>query len=83
VRIALRRVRQPTLLLWGNLARQNPVENAHAFRVLKRELEWSLVQEAGDLPHGERPNEVNAALLSFIERARRLSPAVGPRLVMA
>jgi len=83
VRAALRRVRQPTLLLWGNLARQNSVENAHAFRVLKRDLEWTLIQEAGDLPHDERPTEVNAALRSFVERARRLSPSSGPRLVMA
>ena len=82
VRAALRRVRQPTLLLWGDLARQNPVEHAHAFRVIKHDLEWTLIQEAGDLPHDERPNEVNTALRSFLERARRWT-ASGPRLAMA
>ncbi|MDB4882804.1 MAG: hypothetical protein JWL95_1570 [Gemmatimonadetes bacterium] len=81
VRAALRRVRQPTLLLWGDLARHNPVEHAHAFRVLKRDLEWALIQEAGDLPHDERPVEVNAALRSFLERARRWSVSGGPQLV--
>lgn len=83
VRAALRRVRQPALLLWGDLARHNPVDHAHAFRVLKRDFEWTLIQEAGDFPHDERPDEVNAALRSFLERARRWSPAGGPRLVMA
>jgi pimeloyl-ACP methyl ester carboxylesterase len=83
VRGALRRVRQPALLLWGALARQNPIEHAHAFRVLKRDLEWTLVPDAGDLPHDERPAEVNAALLSFLERARRSSGSGGPRLAMA
>lgn len=77
VRVALRRVRQPTLLLWGDLARHNPVEHAHAFRVIKHDLEWTLVQEAGDLPHDERPDEVNAALRSFFERARRWSGGSG------
>ena len=83
VRAALRRVRQPTLLLWGDLARQNPVEHAHAFRVIKHDLEWTLIQEAGDLPHDERPNEVNTALRSFLERARRWTASNGPRLAMA
>lgn len=82
VRAALRRIRQPTLMLWGDLARQNPVEHAHAFRVIKRDLEWTLIQEAGDLPHDERPDEVNAALRLFLERTRRWSTPTGPRLVM-
>jgi pimeloyl-ACP methyl ester carboxylesterase len=82
VRAALRRIRQPTLMLWGDLARRNPVEHAHAFRVIKRDLEWTLIQEAGDLPHAERPDEVNAALRLFLERTRRWSTPTGPRLVM-
>jgi pimeloyl-ACP methyl ester carboxylesterase len=83
VRASLRRVRQPSLLLWGDLARNNPVDHAHAFRVLKRDFEWALIQEAGDLPQDERPDEVNAALRSFLERARRWSVSSGPQLVMA
>jgi pimeloyl-ACP methyl ester carboxylesterase len=83
VRVALRRVRQPTMLLWGDLARENSVERAHAFRVIKHDLEWSLVQDAGDLPHDERPDEFNAALRSFLERARRWSGSGGSHLAMA
>jgi pimeloyl-ACP methyl ester carboxylesterase len=70
VRTALRRVRQPLLLLWGDQARQNPVQNAHAFRVLMPEAQWALISEAGDLPHDERPEPTNTALLRFLERAR-------------
>lgn len=70
VRTALRRMRQPTLLLWGDQARENPVQNAHAFRVLKPDAEWSLITDAGDLPHAEQPDATNAAILRFLERVR-------------
>jgi pimeloyl-ACP methyl ester carboxylesterase len=83
VRAAVRRLRLPTLLLWGDLARRNPVVHAHAFRVLKHDLEWTLVHEAGDLPHDEQWEKVNAALGSFLERARRWTGAMSPRLAMA
>jgi len=83
VRAAVRRLRLPTLLLWGDVARQNPVAHAHAFRVLKHDLEWTLVHEAGDLPHDERSEEVNATLRSFLERTRRWSGSVTQRLAMA
>ncbi len=83
VRAAVRRLRLPTLLLWGDLARQNPVVHAHTFRVLKQDLEWTLVHDAGDLPQDEQPEKVNAALSSFLERARRWTGAMSPRLAMA
>ena len=83
VRAALRRLPLPTLLLWGDLARQNPVAHAHAFRVLKHDLEWRLISEAGDLPHDERSDEVNAALRSFLERTRRWTGSLSQRLAMA
>jgi pimeloyl-ACP methyl ester carboxylesterase len=83
VRAAVRRLRLPTLLLWGEVARRNPVAHAHAFRVLKHDLEWTLVHDAGDLPHDERSDEVNATLRSFLERTRRWSGSPGQRLAMA
>ena len=70
VRTAVRRVRQPTLLLWGDQARENPVQNAHAFRVLKPDADWTLVSDAGDLPHAEQPAATNTAILRFLERVR-------------
>ncbi|HEX7940160.1 MAG TPA: alpha/beta fold hydrolase [Gemmatimonadaceae bacterium] len=83
VRAAVRRLRLPTLLLWGDVARQNPVAHAHAFRVLKHDLEWTLVHDAGDLPHDERSVEVNLTLRSFLERTRRWSGEPEQRLAMA
>jgi pimeloyl-ACP methyl ester carboxylesterase len=83
VRAAVRRLRLPTLLLWGDVARQNPVAHAHAFRVLKHDLEWTLVHDAGDLPHDERSAEVNVTLRSFLERTRRWSGSPEQRLAMA
>jgi pimeloyl-ACP methyl ester carboxylesterase len=83
VRAAVRRLRLPTLLLWGDVARRNPVAHAHAFRVLKHDLEWMLVHDAGDLPHDERSAEVNVTLRSFLERTRRWSGSPEQRLAMA
>jgi pimeloyl-ACP methyl ester carboxylesterase len=70
IRNALRRVRQPTLVIWGEQARHNPVQHAHAFRVLKPDAEWALVSGAGDLPHDEQPERTNAVLLRFLERLK-------------
>lgn len=74
VRNALRRIRQPMLLIWGEQARQNPIEHAHAFRVLTPAAEWSLVSSAGDLPHDERPDIVNHTLLRFLDRTLGTKP---------
>lgn len=70
VRNALRRVRHPMLLLWGDQARQNSVQHAHAFRVLRPEAEWELIPGASDLPHLEQPERTNAALHRFLERVK-------------
>jgi hypothetical protein len=59
------------------------VAHAHAFRVLKHDLEWTLVHDAGDLPHDERSAEVNLTLRSFLERTRRWSGSAEQRLAMA
>jgi pimeloyl-ACP methyl ester carboxylesterase len=70
VRQSLRRVRQPMLLLWGEQARENPVQHAHGFRVLKPEADWALIKAAGDLPHDEQPRATNEVLHRFLERVR-------------
>jgi pimeloyl-ACP methyl ester carboxylesterase len=70
IRNALRRVRQPMLVIWGEQARQNPVQHAHAFRVLRPDAEWALIPGAGDLPHDEHPERTNAALLRFLDRVK-------------
>jgi len=78
IRNALRRVRHPMLILWGDQARMNSVQNAHAFRVLKPDAEWVLVSEAGDLPHDEQPERTNEAILRFLDRLKRSTSRVTP-----
>ncbi|HET9684597.1 MAG TPA: alpha/beta fold hydrolase [Gemmatimonadaceae bacterium] len=77
IRQSLRRVRQPMLILWGEQARQNPVQHAHGFRVLKPEADWALIASAGDLPHDEQPRAANAVLHGFLARVK--SGTRGPR----
>jgi pimeloyl-ACP methyl ester carboxylesterase len=73
IRNALRRVRHPMLIMWGDQARMNSVQNAHAFRVLKPDADWALIAEAGDFPHDEQPTKTNDALLGFLDRLRKNS----------
>lgn len=67
IRNALRRARHPLMILWGEQARLNSVQNAHAFRVLKPDAEWALISDAGDLPHDEQPERTHAAILRFLD----------------
>ena len=71
IRNALRRVRHPLLILWGDQARMNSVQNAHAFRVLKPEAEWALISDAGDLPHDEQPARTNEQILRFLDQLKK------------
>ena len=71
IRNALRRVRHPLLILWGDQARMNSVQNAHAFRVLKPEAEWALISDAGDLPHDEQPERTNEHILRFLDQLKK------------
>ena len=79
IRNPLRRVRHPMLVLWGEQARQNPVQHAHAFRVLRPEAEWALISGAGDLPHDEQPGRTNVELHRFLERLKSGSRGGGGR----
>jgi pimeloyl-ACP methyl ester carboxylesterase len=78
IRTALRRVRHPLLILWGEQARMNSVQNAHAFRVLKPDAEWTLVSDAGDLPHDEQPERTNDAILRCLDRLKKSAGRVTP-----
>ena len=74
IRRALRRLRQPTLLVWGERAVISPVEQARAFQVAKPDIELAIL-DAGSLPHDERPAEFNEALLGFLDRVAEMRPA--------
>jgi pimeloyl-ACP methyl ester carboxylesterase len=69
VRGALRRLLQPTLLVWGAQAELNPAEESFGYRALKRDLHVAILDPAGDQPQDERPEEFNEVVLEFLGRA--------------
>jgi pimeloyl-ACP methyl ester carboxylesterase len=68
VRQALRRLSQPTLLIWGEEGAAVPAEESRSFRSLKPDLEMALLSPAGDLPHDERPDDFNVILSTWLNR---------------
>lgn len=69
VRRAWRRVTQPTMLVWGEEAVENPVEDMRGFLVLQPRAEVAILDPAGDLPHDERADEFNELVAAFLARA--------------
>ena len=78
VRQALRRLTQPTLLVWGEEGAAAPIEEFRGFRAIKPDLELSVLTPAGDLPHDERPDDFNVILSTWLTR---LSLSSAPTLV--
>jgi pimeloyl-ACP methyl ester carboxylesterase len=68
VRQALRRLTQPSLLIWGEEGTTPALEESRALRTLKPDLETASLSPAGDLPHDERPDDFNAILSSWLNR---------------
>ena len=66
VRHALRRLRQPTLLIWGEHAVDTPVEDARGFLSLKKDLRLEIIEAVGSLPHDERPARFNELVTEFV-----------------
>jgi pimeloyl-ACP methyl ester carboxylesterase len=73
VRDALRRLVQPSLLVWGEQAVMAPVEEMRGFLSLKPDFEPIIFSPAGDVPHDERPGEFNEAVMAFLARAEASS----------
>jgi hypothetical protein len=55
------------------------VQHAHAFRVLKPDADWTLINAAGDFPHVEQAGQTNHALHRFLERVKSGARTGGPR----
>jgi pimeloyl-ACP methyl ester carboxylesterase len=68
VRHALRRLTQPTLLVWGEEGAAAPIEEYRGFRAIKPDLELAVLTPAGDLPHDERPDDFNVILSTWLNR---------------
>ena len=73
VRDALRRLVQPSLLVWGEQAVMAPVEEMRGFLSLKPDFEPIIFSPAGDVPHDERPGEFNEAVTAFLTRSEASS----------
>ena len=68
VRQALRRLTQPTLLIWGEEGSIAPIEEFRGFRGVKPDIELAVLTPAGDLPHDERPGDFNVILSTWLNR---------------
>jgi len=68
VRQALRRLTQPSLLIWGKEGTTPALEESRGLRTLKPDLETAILSPAGDLPHDERPDDFNVILSSWLNR---------------
>jgi pimeloyl-ACP methyl ester carboxylesterase len=58
----------PVLLVWGWEDKTIGNDQVSALQDLLPEMEITLVEGAGHLPHYEKPTEVNAALIEFFQR---------------
>jgi pimeloyl-ACP methyl ester carboxylesterase len=66
VRSAVRRLRQPVMLVWGEQAVETPVEDARGFLALNSGLQLTILDPAGMIPHDEQSAEFNAVVRKFI-----------------
>jgi pimeloyl-ACP methyl ester carboxylesterase len=62
----LRRVRAPTLVLWGASDRLAPVDYGRAYAAAIPGAEFLIVEEAGHLPHIEQPEVVSDRIAAFL-----------------
>lgn len=66
VRGAVRRLRQPVLLVWGEQAVETPVEDARGFMALNPAFQLTILDPAGMLPHDEQSAEFNGIVAQFL-----------------
>ena len=69
IRAALRRLVQPTLLVWGAQAELSPVEESFGYRALRRDLRVAILDPAGDYPHDEHAEAFNEVVGEFLAMA--------------
>jgi len=69
VRHAVRRITQPALLVWGEQAVQEPIDEIRPFLTLHSDFETAIFDPSGDLPHSERAPEFNEIVTQFLSRA--------------
>jgi len=68
IRNAIRRLTQPSMLVWGEEGSIAPVEEFRGFTALKPDFELSVLSPAGDLPHDERSGDFNVIVSTWLTR---------------
>lgn len=66
VRGAVRRLRQPVMLIWGEQAVEAPVEDARGFLALNPGIQLTILDPGGMLPHDEQAAEFNGIVTRFL-----------------
>jgi pimeloyl-ACP methyl ester carboxylesterase len=69
VREPFHRLTQPTFVLWGEQAAAAPVEEIRPFMSSRPDVEYVILDPAGDLVHDERPNDFVRLVSEFLARA--------------
>ncbi|NMB56038.1 MAG: alpha/beta hydrolase [Leptolinea sp.] len=57
----------PILLLWGRHDRTIPLEVGDKVHALLPHADWRVIEDAGHVPHYERPEVVNPMLVEFLQ----------------
>jgi pimeloyl-ACP methyl ester carboxylesterase len=65
---ALRRLTQPTLLIWGGHGSVVPLDEAARIRALQPAVELQILSAAGDLPHDEQADDFNVIVSTWLTR---------------
>src|SRR5688500_7749317 len=74
---AVRRLMQPTLLVWGSDSVEAPLDEATRYRSIQPAIELTVLSPAGDLPHDERAEDFNVIVSAWLSR-QSLSSAHTP-----
>lgn len=59
---------KPNLLIWGKEDPTVPVRYNETFRKLVPNTEFHLIEQAGHIPHYEKPETINPILIEFLNR---------------
>jgi len=62
---------RPVLLIWGREDRMVPFETSEQVVAAMPQAEFHAIDNAGHIPHYERPDVVNPLLLEFLSRAEK------------
>jgi pimeloyl-ACP methyl ester carboxylesterase len=64
--VKLKKLEKPTLIIWGAQDKLIPVECAHKFHSLIKNSRLLILEETGHVPHAEKPEEFNQAVIGFL-----------------